>query len=475
MAWGTEGQEAGGAGRIGLLPGLLPDARPRRAVATDRGVVAAVATCIALAAVINPKGPGNTAPWDVLALLVIFVVFLWTLRTRAPLRVPYAVPAAGLMITGLLAAALSVQPTNGVIAVLQELFLVLWCAAVATVCRTAGGIRILLQAWVVSAVAWGALLILSVILGIRAISGIGTSSVSDITYVSGLNQGFGTRSRLFFDHPNMAGNYFMISVFIVLASGFPRRRWLRVVACVILIAAMFLTGSNAALLSLIGGGVVTLFLRVRARHGMVRALAAVGAVMAILGVAAVEVAVPLVTLAEQSSNPFIRYSVGRGQRSADARASLFSSQLVVYEQGDLLGVGPSTTKETLAQDTAVTVKQAHNDYLATLVERGPLGLLFLFVLICTVFARVTAFARRSLPPDLAAAVPMPAALGGACAAFALTSLTHEILHYRWLWTLLGIVAAMYVLARQHPAPGGEALPLVRPSSPPGISGRTRAG
>jgi hypothetical protein len=209
---------------------------------------------------------------------------------------------------------------------------------------------------------------------------------------------------------------------------------------------------------------------------MVRALAAAGALIAVLGVGALEVAVPLVNAAEQSSNPFIRYSVGRGQRSAGARASLFTSQLSVYEQGDLLGVGPSTTKKTLARDAAVAVKQAHNDYLATLVERGPLGLLALFLLICTVFGRVTVFCRRLLPRSLGSAVPLPAALGGACAAFALTSLTHEILHYRWLWTLLGIVAAMHLLARQAPASDPPIGLLGGPPAPGRpLPRRTRAG
>jgi O-antigen ligase len=224
--------------------------------------------------------------------------------------------------------------------------------------------------------------------------------------------------------------------------------------------------------------VVTLYLRVRARQGVVRALASAGAVVALLGLGAVEVAVPLVSIASQSSNPFIRYSIGRGQRSADARQSLFSQQLSVYERGDLLGIGPSTTKATLAEDAASTVKQAHNDYLATLVERGPVGLLALFLLISTVFGRIVVFARRPLPPWLAAAVPLPAALGGACAAFALTSLTHEILHYRWLWTLLGLVAAMHVLARQQRPAGGAEPQLVRPrrgGRPPALLGRTRAG
>ena len=464
MVWegdrGAVGRAGGAARGVATLPGLQPEGswlQPARSPEPDRAVTTLVAGYIALAALINPKGPANTAPWDVLALLTLFGVFLWALSRRPVLRVPYGWPMAGIMITGLVAALLSVDPPGATVAVLQELFLLLWCAAVATVCRTADVVRILLRAWAVSAIAWALLLEVAVVAGLSSIAGTGTRVLPG----SGgtVEAGIGTRARLFFDHPNMAGNYFMIAVFIVLASGYPRKRRLRIGACAVLVVAMFLSGSNAALLSLIGGAVVTLFLRVRARSGLVRALSIVGVLVVVLSVAAVEVAVPLVTIAEQTNNPLLKYSIGRGQRSADARVALFGSELEIYQRGTLLGIGPATTKETLSQQASARAKTAHNDYLATLVERGPLGLVAVFLLVCSVWARITAIGRRPLPPRLAAAVPMPAALGGACAAFALTSLTHEILHYRWFWTLLGIVAAVHLLAAREHADPGPARPM----------------
>jgi len=43
---------------------------------------------------------------------------------------------------------------------------------------------------------------------------------------------------------------------------------------------------------------------------------------------------------------------------------------------------------------------------------------------------------------------------GACAAFALTAVTHEVLHYRWFWMLLALLAALYLLTRPDPAEAG---------------------
>jgi O-antigen ligase len=444
----------GGAWRAGTpaTPYRLPvdrvgPSRPARRLIRSAGepadgALATVAVALALMALVAPKLPLHAGPIDAVMALAIFVAFLWALRSGAKLRMPFVIPMTALVATGLLAALVGASPHGGAVAAVQEIFLLVWCAAIATVCRTPRALGIVLRAWALSATAWAALLIASVVTGVTAIAGT-TGEV-------------GTRARLFFDHPNMAGNYFMIGVFIVVASGYPRRLPLRIVACLILVSAMFLTGSNAALLSLIGGGVVVLFLNLRARKGLIQATAVVAVLVGGLGIGWVEVAAPLVQAAQQSDNPLFRYSVGRGARSADNRESLFLSQLQLFEQGNLLGIGPAATRAALGDAAATTVKEAHNDYLGTLVERGPLGALALAGLIGAAVARSVRITRRPLPPHLAKVVPVPAALVGAAAAFALTALTHEVLHYRWLWALFGVLAALHLLLRAGPGDPGHA-------------------
>jgi O-antigen ligase len=217
----------------------------------------------------------------------------------------------------------------------------------------------------------------------------------------------------------------------------------------VLVAAMFVTGSNAALLSLVGGAVIATFLHIRSHRGMIRATAVISVLVVVLGLGFVTVAQPLITYAQQSNNTLLQASVARSAKSATARESLFAWQFKLYEQGDLIGIGPNGTQEALGAQAAPAVKEAHNDYLGTLVERGPVGLLFLFVLMGAAFSRIVAFTRRPLPPRLAEVIPVPAALAAACAAFAMTAFTHEIMHYRWLFTLLGIVAAVHLLARRE--------------------------
>ena len=64
--------------------------------------------------------------------------------------------------------------------------------------------------------------------------------------LAGLHRADGGRAELNFDHPNMAGNYFMASFFMVLAARCPTWPFTRAVACVTLLAAMMYAGSNTA-------------------------------------------------------------------------------------------------------------------------------------------------------------------------------------------------------------------------------------
>ena len=121
---------------------------------------------------------------------------LWAVRSRARLQFPYFVPVSAFVAVGLAAALFSSVAFRGGTAVAQEIFLFLWCAALATVCRTPRVLGMLLRTWALSATVWAGALIVGVVGGVSLLSG---------------TKHAGTRARLFFDHPNMAGNFFMIA------------------------------------------------------------------------------------------------------------------------------------------------------------------------------------------------------------------------------------------------------------------------
>ncbi len=112
-----------------------------------------------------------------------------------------------------------------------------------------------------------------------------------------------------------------------------------------------------------------------------------------------------------------------------------------------MGIGPSSTRRELDESGIYDAKEAHNDYLGTLVERGPLGIVALLVLAGAVAVRLLNAHR--LPPAWSSVVPRPEALVAVGVAYAFTAVTHEVLHYRHFWTFLAVLAALHLAARDH--------------------------
>jgi O-antigen ligase len=324
--------------------------------------------------------------------------------------------------------------------VLQEFFLLAWCGAVTSLCRSEQVLRAVVRTWCLSSTCWAGFMVIALLAG-----------QDDL---AGLHRADGGRAELNFDHPNMAGNYFMASFFMVLAARCPTRPFMRAVACVTLLAAMLYAGSNTALLGLGVGLLVMLFIYVRRRSDHVAAVAVVLCVALGGGVAWSFIAEPVMSAIDTSENRLVRYSVARSSRSADNREALFASQYELFEQSNLVGIGPAKTKSALGTTDASTAKEAHSDYLASLVERGPLGVIGLVALFGAVGVRTIAVSSAPTPIARDPALPNGGALSGALVAFAIAGITHEVLHYRHLWTLLAVLAAQYLLTRRYRGASG---------------------
>jgi O-antigen ligase len=114
----------------------------------------------------------------------------------------------------------------------------------------------------------------------------------------------------------------------------------------------------------------------------------------------------------------------------------------------VLGRGPVSTEYTLTKQQAAYPKEAHNDWIAAMLERGVLGFTGLLLLVLEILLLALAIWNpKRLLPGYRAALPAPAYLVGALVLAAMYSLTHEVLHERTLWTLLGLLAAFGLWGR----------------------------
>jgi O-antigen ligase len=155
-----------------------------------------------------------------------------------------------------------------------------------------------------------------------------------------------------------------------------------------------------------------------------------------------------IRIAAAQSVPLVRDSVGRSDGSAGEREQLFQEGTRLWFSGQGTGFGPARTKATLLAFQAPYVKEAHNDYLATLLERGPVGVIGLVLLAAATVRNLRQLWRTPLSGRWHDAVPRAWALVVTAPVVAFAGAFYEVLHFRHLWTWLGLVAALAMVREQ---------------------------
>src|SRR4029079_2696707 len=91
------------------------------------------------------------------------------------------------------------------------------------------------------------------------------------------------------------------------------------------------------------------------------------------GVAASTVSLSSIQASAHDSRwSFVRQGIGRSSDSAGQRESLVRESVRLYTIGHPLCGRPVSTKPGLGSEMSPLVKEAHDDYLPALIERGPL-------------------------------------------------------------------------------------------------------
>jgi O-antigen ligase len=258
---------------------------------------------------------------------------------------------------------------------------------------------------------------------------------------------------LTFGSPNVAANYLFISVMVIWATGRPRRRLFRFAGYGLLVAALISTGSNSGFASLLIGVAIAALLGVYRRAGTIATITTL--CFLLVGGYAIAANLNLKSIqdrAHYSRYAFIRDGIGRQEESVAQRGSILHESIHLYQAGGPLGAGPVSTKPRLRAEQAPFVKEAHDDYLAALNERGVLGFLGLALLLGGVMLRALSLlkkpvAAREVPMDLVRANALVGAIAGTLVAMALS----ELLHDRHVWTLFALVAALALRRRQWPS------------------------
>jgi len=380
--------------------------------------------------ILHPAGPGNSSPIDVLTVASIVAAAVWAFSGHHKLRAPYFIPVAIMIAAGAASGLVGPLPSLSLLTLGTDLLLFAWCTAVVNVLSSPRAMRYALAAWSWSGIFWAAVVILA--------------WLGHFTPLEGLQAADGNRVLFTFGDPNYAATYWDTTIFVLYATRTPTARWMRIIGYVMLVWALALTESNGGALAL-GVGIIFLVLvksyRKRGWVGSVATALAIG-----LAIGAFFTAFPLGSIRQwalESGQPLLVNSIGRSGQSSSERGELIVEMRQLYEQSDgVLGLGPASTKPLLTNLLYPYANQAHDDYLAALVELGPLGLLGLLLLFGSAVSRAGPLIRRPLSARYAAVVPFPAGLVAGLLALSVNSFYEEILHFRFLWALLAIVAIL---------------------------------
>jgi O-antigen ligase len=229
----------------------------------------------------------------------------------------------------------------------------------------------------------------------------------------------------------------------------PRSPGVRRIGYALVLIAIGFTGSNGATLTLLIGVMLSLAVTRYRRFGALAGLTTLALSVLVAGVMFVYV-MPRVDLNQirgqaAGSIPLVRDSFGRSGGSTSQRTTIVQEGANLWLRGDAAGFGPAQTKAALAATQAPYVKEAHNDYLATLLERGLIGALGLLVLGIAILFRCMRLVLGTLPKAYSDLVPRPWLLAVIGPVMATAGGFYEVLHFRHLWTWLGLIAALVLV------------------------------
>ncbi|GHF42944.1 O-antigen ligase family protein [Streptomyces griseosporeus] len=391
---------------------------------------AALACCaMVMQPILRPAGPGNSSPVDLLTVATVLMSLLWAATCGRRLGAPYGVAGALMLLSGCLAGLSGPLPGTSLMNVSKEVLLLAWCVALYNLARRPGVLRLLLSVFAYAAVVWAAVLV--------------AATLGHVTAIEGVSPTEGDRRLFTLGDPNYAATYWVVSVFVVYAAQRPRTRAVRWCGYALLCWALLLSQSNGGFLDLCVGLV---FLAVYAAHRKGgTAAAAVVLLTVLLAVGGAITTAPLAQVqdwARLSPHAELVNTLGRSGASTEQRGTLVRESLQLYERQWMTGSGPGTTKQLLTDRQFEYAKEAHDDYLAALTERGPLGVAGLLTLMASAAWRSARALRAPPGSGFAEQVPRPAGLVAALLGLAVAGAYYEVLHFRFLWVLLAFVAVL---------------------------------
>jgi hypothetical protein len=402
-----------------------------------------LAACALAAPLLIPPLGAGIVPADGVFIIAIVVSLpaLW----KRPWRLHLGFGWTLFMLGGMLALSASVAPASSTLTLVQDAYLFVFFLAVANLLRAGLGRPLALTtAWIATSVAVATLNLLATVGVVHAILGSETLTRDG-------------RAAALLGDPNLTGNYLSVSLFVLWAAPRPARLWTKLAASAPLLIAIALTASNTALLSSVCGLAAALACGwlTRHKHLVPVALPVLGAFSVAFLVVGASLLPPVLTSRSPVGDTVLSSSLGRLDDGAKDRRERLQQAGLLLGGRVMLGIGPNAITPALARLHAPITGEIHNDVAAAFLERGIVG----GIGAIAIFTTILIWAFRAVSTSrLHGDRWRPEALVGAAVATVTAALTLEVLHFRHVWLLLALLAALVPSRRDAPAPGrGPAL------------------
>lgn len=250
------------------------------------------------------------------------------------------------------------------------------------------------------------------------------------------------RGEFSFRNPNRASAYLTLTFFLLLHPVIPLP--LKAVLGLLVFSGVRATGSAAGSIGL------TLAVFVFGWSLCYMRSPRLGRPLLLLGLVALALFVLVMNPTKSSDLPTVLGSLaptaaGRIERSSETREEIWAKGLESFREHPL-GIGPASFHRQI--DTGISDDgriELHSDPVATLVERGIVGILGYLLLLGFVVREVFRMMHRSSEwRD----VIWAAALSGACAVYFFYSITHEALHHETFWLMLALIFSQVKILEQ---------------------------
>jgi O-antigen ligase len=386
-----------------------------------------------LVALLVPTGPGQLAIIDVVNFIAFAIFGMWTLLRGRAVIAPFALPMLLIFVGSLIATVNAESVSISVLAMTQDLYLYVWFVVLVNVIAITPEPKRLRLAWLWAAVAASIASVLMLALK-------DSSALSQITGLKG-GRAVGT-----FYNPNMLADYLVMSLFIVMSLSGQVRGLLLWAAAAVILFGLVATKSNGGLVALAVGLGAWAITRSLTKNRSLFRLAGLATMFLALGMVAWWVGsgwgVGTKSLNSIGQGSFL----GRSGHSAEVRLHIWQQLGDRYARFPL-GIGPGNSNQQLLsiadqeRPDSYLSKEAHNDYVGYLIERGPLALLGLAMLIGMAFTWVVGVWKRIRDAEWKEGPggAIAAGLIGALAATSVHSFMIEKMHFRHFWLFLAVL------------------------------------